>query len=78
MILVQLEKGSKGLGITLGSGNDIDSDYVFIKKIVPGSVAEENGQLRIRDRLICVSCFRIFFGKLCTAYMRPDLFTILI
>lgn len=55
VILVQLEKGSKGLGITLGSGNDIDSDYVFIKKIVPGSVAEENGQLRIRDRLICIN-----------------------
>jgi len=53
--LVQLEKGPRGLGITLGTHNTDKEKYVYIKGIVSGSVAEESGRLCVGDRIVSIN-----------------------
>ena len=57
VILVQLEKDSRGLGITLATGtlSSSDESFVFIRHILEGGVAEQNGQLKVGDRIVSVS-----------------------
>lgn len=56
IILIQLEKGDKGLGITLATNNESSTEpFVYIKKLVPGSVADQNGRLRSGDRILSVN-----------------------
>lgn len=62
IISIQLEKGEKGLGITLASSSKDDPEpFVYIKKLVPGSVAERNGRLHAGDRIISVSVYFLVF-----------------
>jgi len=50
-----LEKGDGGLGITLATDcDDSIEPFVYIKRLVPGSVAEQNGILKTGDRILTV------------------------
>ena len=60
IISIQLEKGNKGLGITLATDSTNDGlfdgeSFVYIKKLVAGSVAELSGRLKAGDRILTVS-----------------------
>ena len=58
-----MEKGNKGLGITLATaetngavdGGGFETPFVYIKKVVVGSVAEQSGRLKAGDRIVTVS-----------------------
>ena len=56
IILVQLEKGPKGLGMSLTGNNDYgDTSGAFIANINPDGVAQRTGKLKKGDKLISVS-----------------------
>lgn len=50
------DEGGYGIGIAGGKMSDSDTVHpVFIKHIKPGSVAERQGELRVRDRVVSVN-----------------------
>lgn len=58
VVEVSLNKGEKGLGISIagGKGNQHipDSDGIYITKIIPGGAADKDGTLQIGDRILSV------------------------
>jgi len=56
---VQMKKGSRGLGFSIGGGSDnqhISGDNaIYITKIIDGGTAQEDGRLEMGDKLIAVN-----------------------
>ncbi|XP_063693820.1 disks large homolog 2-like isoform X2 [Bolinopsis microptera] len=59
VIEVSLNKGEKGLGISIagGKGNQHipDSDGIYITKIISGGAADKDGTLQVGDRILLVN-----------------------
>jgi len=55
---IQLTKGSKGLGFSIagGVGNQhiVDDNGIYVTKIITGGAAEEDGNLKVGDKIIAV------------------------
>ncbi|XP_065325166.1 disks large 1 tumor suppressor protein-like isoform X2 [Gordionus sp. m RMFG-2023] len=58
-MIITLKKGDLGLGFSIsgGVGNEHKADDcgIYITKIIPGGVADLNGQLRVEDKLLKVN-----------------------
>ncbi|XP_065071560.1 tyrosine-protein phosphatase non-receptor type 13-like isoform X2 [Rhopilema esculentum] len=56
IILVQLEKGQVGLGMSLTGNNEVgDTDGAFIANLNPGGAAQKSGKLKTGDKIIRVN-----------------------
>lgn len=54
---MELEKSDKGLGISIAGGVsdpvDEEDNGIYITEIIPGGAAEQNGKLRVDDKVGC-------------------------
>ena len=55
LLLVELRRGSTGLGISLAGNKDRNTMSVFVAGIQPDSAAGLDGQIQIGDELLEVS-----------------------
>ena len=52
LLLVELRRGSTGLGISLAGNKDRNTMSVFVAGIQPDSAAGQDGQIQIGDELL--------------------------
>ncbi|XP_065889304.1 disks large homolog 1-like isoform X2 [Dysidea avara] len=56
---VVLEKGSTGLGFSIAGGTDsphvINSTAIYVTKVIPGGIAEQDGRLQLDDEILTVN-----------------------
>uniref|UniRef100_A0A0K8RU27 InaD-like protein-like n=1 Tax=Crotalus horridus TaxID=35024 RepID=A0A0K8RU27_CROHD len=58
-----IKKDGQSLGITIvgysGVSNSGEASGIFIKNVIPGSAAEHNGQIKVKDKIIAVNRINI-------------------